>query len=139
LKLIFGVLTRAAERWKSIKFSEFERRTLSAVEKELDQEYEAQADLSRKSSKGAVKYPAVLRLDPNGAWMILRDRFWAAPNMTNRRIVATAGSLCGIFAIHNTANLRTIQLKPESRWERPANGWASEIVASSSWTSFSTR
>jgi hypothetical protein len=42
---MFGALTRAAERWKSIKFSEFERRQLSAVEKELDQEYEAQIDL----------------------------------------------------------------------------------------------
>jgi putative transposase len=55
LKLMFGALTRAAERWKSIKFSEFERRQLSAVEKELDQEYEAQVDLSRKSSKGAAQ------------------------------------------------------------------------------------
>ena len=55
LKLMFGALTRAAERWKSIKFSEFERRQLSAVEKELDQEYEAQVDLSRKSSKDAAQ------------------------------------------------------------------------------------
>ena len=55
LKLMFGALTRAAERWKSIKFSEFERRQLSAVEKELDQEYEAQVDLGRKSSKGAAQ------------------------------------------------------------------------------------
>ena len=55
LKLMFGALTRAAERWKSIKFSKFERRQLSAVEKELDQEYEAQVDLSRKSSKGAAQ------------------------------------------------------------------------------------
>jgi len=52
---MFGALTRAAERWKSIKFSKFERRQLSAVEKELDQEYEAQVDLSRKSSKGAAQ------------------------------------------------------------------------------------
>ena len=55
LKLMFGALSRAADRWKSIKFSEFERRQLSAVEKELDQEYEAQVDLSRKSSKGAAQ------------------------------------------------------------------------------------
>jgi transposase-like protein len=55
LKLMFGALTRAADRWKSIKFSEFERRQLSAVEKELDQEYEAQVDLGRKSSKGAAQ------------------------------------------------------------------------------------
>jgi putative transposase len=55
LKLMFGALTRAAERWKSIKFSEFERRQLSTAKKELDQEYEAQIDLSRKASKGAAQ------------------------------------------------------------------------------------
>jgi hypothetical protein len=55
LKLMFGALTRAAERWKSIKFSEFERRQLSAAKKELDQEYEAQVDLSRKASKGTAQ------------------------------------------------------------------------------------
>jgi putative transposase len=48
LKLMFGALIRAAERWKSIKVSEFERRQLAAVKKELDQEYEAQVDLTRK-------------------------------------------------------------------------------------------
>ena len=39
LKLMFGALVRAAERWKSIKVIEFERRQLSAVKNELDQEY----------------------------------------------------------------------------------------------------
>jgi hypothetical protein len=43
LKLNFGALIRAAERWKSIKVTEFERRQLSAVKKELDQEYEVQS------------------------------------------------------------------------------------------------
>jgi putative transposase len=47
-------LIRAAERWKSIKVTEFERRQLSAVEKELDQEYETQVGLDRKSSKAAA-------------------------------------------------------------------------------------
>jgi putative transposase len=55
LKLMFGALIRAAERWKSIKVSEFERRQLAAVKKELDQEYEAQVDLNRKPSKGAAQ------------------------------------------------------------------------------------
>jgi transposase-like protein len=55
LKLMFGALIRAAERWKSIKVTEFERRQLSAVKKELDQEYEVQADLYRKDSKAAAK------------------------------------------------------------------------------------
>ena len=36
LKLIFGALIRAAERWKSTKVTEFERRQLTAVKKELD-------------------------------------------------------------------------------------------------------
>ena len=40
LKLMFGALVRAAERWRSIKITEFERRQLTAVRKELDQEYE---------------------------------------------------------------------------------------------------
>lgn len=48
---MFGALTRAAERCKPIKFSEFEPRQLSAAKKELDQEYEAQVDL--KPSKEA--------------------------------------------------------------------------------------
>ena len=51
---MFGALIRAAERWKSIKVTEFERRQLSAVKKELDQGYEVQVDLKRKPSKGAV-------------------------------------------------------------------------------------
>jgi hypothetical protein len=47
--------------------SSAERRQLSAVKKERDQEYEVQVDLNRKPSKGAAqpKYPAVLRLDPS--------------------------------------------------------------------------
>jgi putative transposase len=53
LKLMFGALIRAAERWKSIKVTEFERRQLSAVKKELDQEYETQVGLDHKPSKAA--------------------------------------------------------------------------------------
>ena len=51
LKLMFGALIRAAERWRSVKVSEFERRQLAAVRKELDQEYEAMAGLDAKPSK----------------------------------------------------------------------------------------
>jgi len=54
LKLMFGALIRAAERWKSIRVTEFERRQLSVVKKEFDQEYEVQVDLKRKPSKGLV-------------------------------------------------------------------------------------
>jgi len=55
LKLMFGALIRAAERWKSIKFTEFERRQMAAVKNELDQEYEAQVGLSRDSSKAVAR------------------------------------------------------------------------------------
>ena len=51
--------------------SSTERRQLSAVKKERDQEYEVQVDLDRKPSKGPAqtkKNPAVLRLDPR-CWL----------------------------------------------------------------------
>jgi hypothetical protein len=51
LKLMFGALTRAAERWRSVKVTEFECRQLTAIRNELDQEYEAQVGLKMKSSK----------------------------------------------------------------------------------------
>ena len=51
LKLMFGALIRAAERWRSVKVSDFERRQLAAVRKEIDQEYEAMAGLDAKPSK----------------------------------------------------------------------------------------
>lgn len=38
LKLMFGALIRAAERWKSIKVTEFERRQLSAVKTAIKRE-----------------------------------------------------------------------------------------------------
>jgi hypothetical protein len=38
LKLMFGALIRAAEHWRSVKVTEFERRQVASVRKELDQE-----------------------------------------------------------------------------------------------------
>jgi hypothetical protein len=52
---MFGALIRAAERWKPIKVTEFERRQLSAVKQEFDQEYEARVDLNHKPSKGRAQ------------------------------------------------------------------------------------
>ncbi len=52
LKLMFGAMTRAAERWRSIRFTEFERRQIAAVRKDLEDEYEA-ADTSRTASPKA--------------------------------------------------------------------------------------
>jgi hypothetical protein len=48
---MFGALIRAAERWPSIKITEFERRQLTAARKELDQEYETRIGLKRKTLK----------------------------------------------------------------------------------------
>ena len=41
LKLMFGALIRAAERWRGLRFTEFELRQIAAVRKELDDEYHA--------------------------------------------------------------------------------------------------
>jgi transposase-like protein len=41
LKLVFGALTRAAERWRAFRVTDFERRQLAAVQKQLDDEYGA--------------------------------------------------------------------------------------------------
>ena len=38
-KLMFGALIRAADRWRSVKITEFERRQIAAVSKELDAQY----------------------------------------------------------------------------------------------------
>jgi putative transposase len=54
LKLMFGALIRAAERWRSIKVTEFEHRQIAAVREELDQEYEAQVGLNAKPSKEII-------------------------------------------------------------------------------------
>ena len=63
LKLMFGALIRAAERWRSIKVTEFEHRQITSVRKELDQEYEAQVGLKTQLSKDAapVKISSNLR------------------------------------------------------------------------------
>ena len=52
LKLMFGAMIRAAERWRAIRVSELERRQM----RELDREYEAQNGLGTKAS--APAHPA---------------------------------------------------------------------------------
>ncbi len=54
LKLMFGAMIRAAERWRPIKITLFERRQMEATRKELDQEYEAQNGLAKQTSKEAA-------------------------------------------------------------------------------------
>ena len=53
LKLMFGAMIRAAERWRAIKVSELERRQMRAVREELDREYEAPNGLGEKTSAPA--------------------------------------------------------------------------------------
>jgi hypothetical protein len=50
LKLMFGALIRAAERWRGLRFTEFELRQIAAVRKELDAEYEAKLTPLGRSS-----------------------------------------------------------------------------------------
>jgi putative transposase len=53
LKLMFGAMIRAAERWRAIKVTDFERRQMAAVRRELDQEYETRNGLSKRPSADA--------------------------------------------------------------------------------------
>lgn len=53
LKLMFGAMIRAAERWRAIRVSEFERRQMAAVRKELDEIYKAENGLNKPASKEA--------------------------------------------------------------------------------------
>jgi putative transposase len=41
LKLMYGAMIRAAERWRGLPVTAFERRQLEAVQGELDAEYQA--------------------------------------------------------------------------------------------------
>ena len=52
LKLMFGAMIRAAERWRTIKITTFEQRQLDAQRKELNQGYEAESGL--KGSRSAA-------------------------------------------------------------------------------------
>jgi putative transposase len=51
LKLMFGAMTRAAERWRSIRFTDFERRQIAEVRKDLDAEYKASDTTSPASQQ----------------------------------------------------------------------------------------
>jgi putative transposase len=63
LKLMFGAMTRAAERWRSIRITEFERRQMAALRHELDHDYEASVGLdpSRSRRAPAAKIPSSSR------------------------------------------------------------------------------
>lgn len=50
LKLMFGAMIRAAERWRAIRITDFERRQMAAIREEIDQEYEARNGLAARSA-----------------------------------------------------------------------------------------
>lgn len=50
LKLMFGAMIRAAEHWRAIRITDFERRQMAAVRRDLDQEYEARNGLMKTAS-----------------------------------------------------------------------------------------
>src|SRR5215207_583924 len=54
LKLMFGALVRAAERWRGLRFTEFELRQIATVRKDLDAEYEAIITRSDRPSQTRV-------------------------------------------------------------------------------------
>lgn len=62
LKLMFGAMIRAAERWRAIRVTDFERRQLAAIRRELDQEYEARNAIVKPTAKD--KHPAKLSSIP---------------------------------------------------------------------------
>ena len=49
-----GALIRTAERWRGLRFTEFELRQLAAVRKELDEEYQATITPHARSSQPRV-------------------------------------------------------------------------------------
>ena len=87
---MFGALIRAAERWRSIKVTEFEHRQITSVRKELDQEYEAQVGLKTQLSKDAapVKISSNLRTYQSGG------RSLTPPLICEPRRPATQAGFC---------------------------------------------
>ncbi len=52
LKLMFGAKIRAAERWRAIRITDFERRQMAVVRQQLDHQYEARNGLTPETSAG---------------------------------------------------------------------------------------
>ena len=55
LKFMVATMIRASERWRTIKFSDFERRQMAAVRKGLDQENEVRNGFVKDTSIDASK------------------------------------------------------------------------------------
>ncbi len=63
LKLMFSAMIRAAERWRALKITGFERRQMEALRRELNQSYEEENELNRKPSADMrqKKVPSIIR------------------------------------------------------------------------------
>ena len=55
-KLMFGAMIRAAERWRAVKVTQFERRQMAALRQDLDQEYRL-GSASRQSPQATTPKP----------------------------------------------------------------------------------
>jgi putative transposase len=51
---MFGALIRAAERWRGLRFTEFELRQIAAVRKDLNDEYQTSITPPARSSQPSV-------------------------------------------------------------------------------------
>ena len=63
---MFGALVRAAERWRGLRFTEFELRQIAAVRKDLDAEYEAMITRSDESVPD-TRFRQIRALTPSAA------------------------------------------------------------------------
>ena len=63
LKLMFGAMIRAAERWRRIAFTDFEVRQIAALRKQLEEEYQTANNLdpTPSATKTPTKIPSSSR------------------------------------------------------------------------------
>jgi putative transposase len=55
LKLMYGAMIRAAERWRGVRMSDFELRQMKALQEELNSEYEATLQTASSTSSDAFR------------------------------------------------------------------------------------
>jgi hypothetical protein len=67
LKLMYGALIRAAERWRSVKITEFEHPQIAAVRNELRNTRPRSASMQSLQMMKPSEYPATLGLDQSGS------------------------------------------------------------------------
>ena len=70
LKLMFGAMIRAAERWRAIEITTFERRQVDALRKEVDHDYETENGLEgkRSAARSRIRISSKLERDRRQVW-----------------------------------------------------------------------